>query len=104
MQVFRFLKLSMGLLGSSWPLLGPIWSQNGPQNGPKNCPKVVKQIVQKTTPEKLIFKPIWGPKMDPQISHFGEGAARAEPAGALLKVLVFKMAPRWLKMAPRNPR
>ena len=33
----------MALLGSSCPLLGPMWSQNGPQNGPqkwsKRCPK-----------------------------------------------------------------
>ena len=46
MQVFGSLKLSMALLGSSWPLLGPIWSQNGPQNGPQNCPKVVQKVVQ----------------------------------------------------------
>ena len=55
MQVFGYLKLSMALLGSSWPLLGPIWSQNGPQNGPQNCQKVVKKIVEKTTPENMIF-------------------------------------------------
>ena len=104
MQVFGSLKLSMALLGSSWPLLGPIWSQNSPQNGPQNGPKVVQQMVQKTTPNKVNFKPILGPKMGPKISHFGEGAAQAEPAGALLKALVFKMAPRWLKMASSSPR
>ena len=32
MQVFGSLKLSMALLGSSWPLLGPIWSQNWSKN------------------------------------------------------------------------
>ena len=67
MQVFGSLKLSMALLGSSWPLLGSIWSQNGPQNGPQNCPKVVQKAVQKTTPNKVNFKPILGPKMGPKI-------------------------------------
>ena len=67
MQVFGYLKLSMALLGSSWPLLGPIWSQNGPQNGPQNCQKVVKKMVEKTTPEKIIFKLILVPKMGPEI-------------------------------------
>ena len=41
MQLFGSLELLMALLGSSCPLLGPIWSQNGPQNGPKICPKNV---------------------------------------------------------------
>ena len=94
MQVFGYLKLSMALLGSSWPLLGPIWSQNGPQNGPQNGQKVVQKMVQKTTPKKVIFKPILGPKLGPKIGHFREPEAQAEPAGALLKALVFKMAPR----------
>ena len=97
MQVFGSLKLSMALLGSSWPLLGPIWSQNGPQNGPQNCPKVVQKVVQKTIPPKVNFKAILGPKMDPKMGHFREGAAQAEPAGALLKALVFKMAQDGLK-------
>ena len=55
MQVFGYLKLSMALLGSSWPLLGPIWSQNGPQNGPQNGQKVVQKMGQKTTPKKSDF-------------------------------------------------
>ena len=71
MQVFGSLKLSMALLGSSWPLLGPIWSQNGPQNGPQNYPKGVKKIVQNTTPKKVNFKLILGPKMDPKMGHLG---------------------------------
>ena len=100
MQVFGSLKLSMALLGSSWPLLGPIWSQNGPQNGPKVFP----EMVQKTIPKKVIFKPILGPKMNSKMGHLGGGAARAEPAGALLKALVSKMAPRWLKMAQDCPK
>ena len=104
MQVFGYLKLSMALLGSSWPLLGPIWSQNGPQNGPQNCLKVVPKIVQKMTSKEVIFKPILGSKLGPKIGNFGEGAARSERDGALLEALVFKMAPRWLKMASRSPR
>jgi hypothetical protein len=31
MQVSGSLKLIMALLGSSWPFLGPIWSQSDPQ-------------------------------------------------------------------------
>ena len=104
MHDFGSLKLSMALLGSSWPLLGPIWSQNGPQNGPQNVPKVVKKMVQNTTPKKVNFKPILGPKMDPKMGHFGEGPPRANPAGALLKALVSKMAPRCFKMASSSPR
>jgi hypothetical protein len=61
-------------------------------------------MVQKTTPQKVNFKPILDPKMNPKISNFGGGAARANPAGALLKALVSKMAPRWLKMASSSPR
>ena len=41
--------------------------------------------------------PILGPKMGPKIAIFGEGAAQANPAGALLKALVFKMAQDGLK-------
>ena len=104
MQVFGYLKLSMALLGSSWPLLGPIWSQNGPQNALQNCPKVVQKMVQKTTPKKVNFKSILGPKMGPKMGHFGGPEARSQPAGASLKALVFKMAPRWLKLASSSPR
>ena len=104
MQVFGSLKLSMVLLGSSWPLLGPIWSQNGPQNGPQNYPKVVQKVVQKTTPQKMNFKPILGPKMGPKIGNFGGPPAQSQEAGAILKALVSKMAPRWFKMASSSPR
>ena len=99
MQVFGYLKLSMALLGSSWPLLGPIWSPSGPQNGSQNNSKVVPKIVQTTIPKKEDFKPIVGPKMGPKICIFGGGPPRANPAGALLKALVFgsKMAQGGLK-------
>ena len=94
----------MAFLGSSWPLLGPIWSQNGPQNGPQNGQKVVQKMVQKTIPKKSIFKPILGPKLGPKIGQFREGAQQSQEAGAILKALVFKMALRWLKMASKGPR
>ena len=80
MQVFGSLKLSMALLGSSWPLLGPIWSQNGPQNCPQNGPKVVQQIVQKTIPKKSNFKPILGPKMDPKMGYLGGAPPQSQEA------------------------
>ena len=43
MQEFWSLKLLMALLVPAWPLLGPIWSQNGPQSGPESGPKIVKK-------------------------------------------------------------
>ena len=92
-----------GLSLSRWILkakLGPKWPQNGLQNGPK----VVQKVVQKTPPQKVNFKPILGPKMDPKMGNFGGGAARANPAGAILEALVSKMVPRWLKMASSSPR
>ena len=49
--LFRFLKLLIGLLGSSCPLLGPIWSQNGLRNKPKSGPKTTKKRAQKGTPK-----------------------------------------------------
>ena len=56
------------------------------------------------TPKNVKFKPILGPKMDPKMGYLGGAPARSQEAGAILKALVFKMAPRWLKMAPRSPR
>ena len=103
-QLFGSFKLLIALLGSSWPLLGPIWSQNGPQNGPQNCLKVVPKIVQKMASKKVHFRQILGPKLGPKIGNFGGTAAQSERDGALLEALVFKMAPRWLKMASRSPR
>ena len=49
MQLFGSLRILMALLGSSCPLLGPIWSQNGPQNGPKSCPNSVQKLIQKVS-------------------------------------------------------
>ena len=65
MQLFGSLKLSMALLDPSWLLLGPIWSQNGPENGPKKYLKVVQKMVQKTAPKKLNYKTILGSNLGP---------------------------------------
>ena len=104
MQVFGYLKLSMALLGSSWPLLGPIWSQNGSQNGPQHGPKVVQKMVQKTPPQKVIFRLILSPKMGFKLGLNPCHHSQSQMTGAILKALVSKMAPRWLKMAPISPR
>ena len=54
---------------------------------------------------------LWGrsglkklPEIGPQMALSGQQEAQAQPAGALLKTILFKIAPRWLKMAQRNPR
>ena len=65
MILFGALKLFMALLGPSWLLLGPIWSQNGLENGPRTYPKVVPKIVQKTAPQKMNFKTILGSNLGP---------------------------------------
>ena len=36
--------------------------------------------------------------------YLGGQEAQAQEAGAILKALVSKMAPRWLKMSPKSPR
>ena len=69
-----------GHLGVILAPLGPIWSQNGSQNG---CPNG-----SKSTQDGLL----------------GAQEAQAQPAGAILKAVTFKMAPRWLKMASSSPR
>jgi hypothetical protein len=61
-------------------LLGPSWLLWG-RSGPKKPPEI-----------------------GPQMALSGQQEAQAQPAGALLKTVLFKMAPRWLKMAPSNPR
>ena len=65
MILFGALKLFMALLGPSWLLLGPIWSQNDPENGPRNYPKVVPKMVQKTAPQKMNSKTILGSNLGP---------------------------------------
>ena len=71
----------MALLGTSWPLLGPIWSQNGSQNGPQSGPKSVQTLVQKLTPQKVNFEPILGPKINSKMGQDGEGGAQANLDG-----------------------
>ena len=102
MQDFGSLKLLVALLGTSSLLLGPIWSQNGPQNGSQNCQTVVQTIVKTTTPKHVIFKQILAPKMCPKIRHFGGATAQADPAGDLLKGFLFFS--RWLQDGSRWPQ
>ena len=64
-MLFGALKLFMALLDPSWLLLGPIWSQKGPENGPPKYPKVVQKMVQKTAPKKLNSKTILGSNLRP---------------------------------------
>ena len=52
------------------------------------------------TPKNVKFKPILSPKMDPEMSYLGGQEAQSQEAGAILKALVSKMAPRWLKTSP----
>ena len=104
MQICGSLKLLMALLGPSWPILGPIWPPNDPQNCPQSGPTMVQKLVQKMTPKKVKFKPILGPKMDREMDHLGERRQQSQEAGAILKALVSKMGPRWLKTSPNSPR
>ena len=104
MQIFGSLNLLMAVLGPSWPLLGPIWPKNCPQNGSQSGPKMVQKLVQKMTHGNVKIKPILGPNMDPKIDHLGERRQQSQEAGAILKPLVSKMAPRWLKTSPNSPR
>ena len=104
MQDFRYLKLLVALLGPSWPLLGPIWSQNGPQNCPQSGPKSVQKLVQKMTPEITKNKPIWGPKMDPEMGSKNVSNIGPSLLGHPLAQDGAKMAPRWLKMPKMRPR
>ena len=57
-------------------------------------------MVQKTTPKNVICKRILGPKLGPKMAQNLGAGSRVEPAGALLKALVFdgsKMAQDGLK-------
>ena len=47
------------------------------------------------TPQKVKLKIISGPKME----YLGEGRQQSQEAGAILKALVSKMAPRWPREA-----
>ena len=63
MQIFGSLELLLALLGSSCPLLGPIWSQNGSKVGPKSGPKSDQKVVQNMTSKITKKVPILGPKI-----------------------------------------
>ena len=70
MQLFRSLRLLMALLGSSCPLLGPIWSQMAPKMAPKVGPKSVQKVNQKMTPKKNEKGLILGSKNERSGGHF----------------------------------
>ena len=104
MQLFGPLNLLMALLGSSWPLLGPIWSQNGPQNVPKNGPKSDQKMIQKMTPKITKNKRILVPKMVSKMIQDGDTEAQANPAGAILEALGPNVSPRWRRIAQDSPK
>ena len=112
MQDFGSFKLLVALLGPSWPLLGPIWSQNGPQNGPKSGPKSAQKLVQKMdpnlTPKNASFGPQNGPKLgskiprdiDPSLLGQSSGATWPQDGPKMAQDAqdAPKMAPRWPQM------
>ena len=104
MQDFRSLKLLVALLGPSWPLLGPIWSQNGPQNGPQSVPKIVKKLVKKMTPKITNKIAVLSPKMVPKMGSKIAGDIDPSLLGHPLAQDGAKMALRWLKMPKMRPR
>ena len=98
MQDFGSLKLLVALLGSSWHLLGPIWSQNGPQNGPKSGPKSAQKLVQKMDPKITPKMPVLGPKMAPKLGS----EILALPGGSLLGHPSGARWPHLLKEKPKR--
>ena len=102
--VFWLLNLLIALLGSSWPLLGPICSQNDFQNLPKSSPKSNQKRIQKMTPILLRNKLILSPKMDAKFVQNGDGGAHENLAGAILEALGPKMPPRCPKIGSNKPR
>ena len=114
MQDFGSLKLLVAVLGPSSPLLGPIWSQKGPQNGPKSCPKSVQKLVQNLIAKITQHIGVLGPKIIQQMgskiagdidpSLLGHPLAQDGAKMALRWLKMPKMAPRWPKIAPRWPK
>ena len=86
MQLFGSLKFSMALLDPSWLLLGPIWSQNGPENGPPKYLKVVQKFVQKTDPKKLNSKTILGSNLKQFWSQITPKTQQCKLAGTIRPV------------------
>jgi hypothetical protein len=125
MQDFESSKLLVALLGSSSPILGPIWSQNGPQNGfksgPKNAQKTVQKMNPKITPKMPVLDLEMVPKMGSKLprdidpSHLGhpsgarwpqDGPKMTQDAQDAPKMASRwpKIATRWAKMPPSSPR
>ena len=118
MQDFGSLKLLVALLGPSWPLLGPIWSQNGPQNRPKSGPKSAQKLFQNIDPKITQKMPVLGPKIAPKLgskipAHIG-GSLLGQSSGARWpqdgpKMAqdaqdAPKMAPTWPQDGSKMPR
>ena len=101
MHMFCSLKLFTALLGSSCPLRGPIWSQNGLQNGPKSGPKSNKKVIKKMTPKITenvqIVDPRMDPEMLPKLTLFGP------LLGPFWGPFWDQIGPRRLKTSPREP-
>ena len=76
MQLFGSLELLLALLGSSCPLLGPIWSQNGSKMGPKSGPKSDQKVVQKMIPKMTKKVQILVPKMGSKMGQDGDQVAQ----------------------------
>ena len=95
MQDFGPLKLWMALLGTSWPLLGPIRSRNGCQHSHKKYPKNDPQNDFNYHQKNISL----GPKMDPKMGRNGEMEAQAqmEASGVFL-------VPRCLQDCSRLPQ
>ena len=99
-----------------WPILaplGPIWSQNGSQNGFPHGSKSSKDPPlwrsvgtvpgSWRVPKSLIFI-VKNRVLGARGLYLGDQEAQSQEAGAILKALVSKMAPRRLKTSPNSPR
>ena len=61
-----------GSLGLVLTLLGPIWSQYGPQNEPKSGPTSDQKVIQKMIPNFTKNKQILVSKMNPKMVRNGD--------------------------------
>ena len=83
----------MALLGSSWPLLGAIWSQNGSQNNPNKSESLQKNGPKNDT-DFYKNKQNFVPKMDINMFQDGDVGVRVFLDGGFKKALNPKMLPR----------
>ena len=108
-SLFRFLELSLALLGSSWRLLGRSWGQMAPKMAPKATLKLVPKLVQRRSRFLIVFGlilgPVLGSKMEvcrgPVFHGFSRwlGAAIVINTGALSRPVLAHLgallAPSW---------